>query len=84
VDVVADCRKVLNASEEKFSGNFLLYLFRATILYSQKNQNELVAQYSFLLVFRSAACFGQIYWLYSAMFRLRIISCGYNGCVYNY
>jgi len=55
-----------------------------------RNQNQLVAQYSFLFVVRSATCFGQIYCAifresYAAVFQLRIISCGYNCCcVYNY
>jgi len=50
-----------------------------------KNQNQSVAQYSFLFVVRSATCFGQIYCAifresYAAMFQLRIILCGYNRC----
>ena len=54
-----------------------------------KNQNQIVTQYSFLFVVRSATCFGQILAIfresYVVMFQLRIISCDYNCCsVYSY
>ena len=32
------------------------------LYYIHKNENQFVAQYSFLFVFGSPMCFGQIYW----------------------
>jgi len=50
-----------------------------------KNQNQFVAQFSFLFVVISPTCIGHIYWPSSAIYHLRIISSGYSCCcVYNY
>jgi len=88
-DAYSLCSKT--PSECFFTVDFLVGSDYCSIYVSvTKNQNQLVAQYSFLFVVRSATCFGPIYCAifresYAAMFQLRIISCGYNCCcVYNY
>ena len=63
VDVVADCRKMLISIWGKGLRKFLITHFPCNyIIFTKKNQNQLIAQYSFLLVFRFAACFDQFYW----------------------
>jgi len=46
----------------KHMGNKFYLHFPCTYIIFTKNQNQFVAQYPFLFVFRSPIYFGQIYW----------------------